>query len=58
MDIIKREQIAAQLVGVMRADFERPSADIMIQILERAASQRKDEADTSDKTSSRTVFKP
>jgi hypothetical protein len=42
MDIMKTAQIAAQLVGVMQADFERPTAEEMGRILECARSQIRD----------------
>jgi hypothetical protein len=48
MNIIKREQIAAMLVAVMQADFERPNTAEMQIILDRAKSQIADIAIISE----------
>lgn len=42
MNTIKREQLAAQIVAIMKADFERPSDEEMESILDRAKSQIRD----------------
>ena len=39
MDAMRREQIAAQIVAIMQADFSRPGPQEMKQILESAESQ-------------------
>lgn len=39
MDAIRREEIAAQIVALMQADFSRPGPQEMKQILDCAAGQ-------------------
>lgn len=38
-DLIRREQLAAQIVAVMQADFSRPGPEEMLDILKCAESQ-------------------
>jgi hypothetical protein len=44
LDVIRREQIAAQIVALMKADFSRPDDAEMELILDRARSQIRDAA--------------
>lgn len=48
MDLIRKEQIASQIVAIMQADWNRPSACEMKDIL-RAASQQIDTIDSESK---------
>lgn len=38
-DVVEQEQLAAQLIAVMQAHFQRPSPDQMRRILRLAADQ-------------------
>jgi hypothetical protein len=50
MDIIRKAQIAAQLVAIMKADFHRPHNEEMFSILEMAKSQIADSTQISMQT--------
>jgi hypothetical protein len=39
LDAIRREQLAAYLIGIMRADWTRPDAEVMHHILRLAGEQ-------------------
>lgn len=39
MDVIRKEQIASQIVAIMQADWQRPSANEMKEILAAAGQQ-------------------
>ncbi len=48
MDLIRKEQLASQIVAIMQADWNRPSACEMKDIL-RAASQQIDAIESEPK---------
>lgn len=57
MDIIRKEQIASQVVAIMQADWNRPSPEEMKDIL-KAASQQIDAIKMDSEVKSQAQVRP